>query len=207
MSLQLGDGLIQDETEERSVAKLIYSCLMSLDGYNEDEAGGFDWAAPDEAVHAFVNDLARPIGTQLLGRRTYDVLAVWDTMDLTAEPRPMVDFQAIWKASDKVVYSRSLDSVEAPRTRLEREFVPEAIRALKASSDRDIGIGGPRLAAQALRAGLVDELQLFLAPVVIGGGNRSLPDDLRLDLNLQTERRFEGGTVYLQYGVGGATAR
>lgn len=183
------------------MGKLIYSALGSLDGYNTDADGSFDFAAPDEQVHAFVNDLARPIGTQLLGRRTYEVLEVWDTMDLADEPAPMRDFQDIWKGSDKVVYSRTLEATSAPRTRLEREFDPDAVRALKASADRDLAIGGPGLAGLALRAGLVDELQLFLAPVVVGGGSRTLPDDVRLDLELQAERRFDSGFVYLQYAV------
>lgn len=183
------------------MAKLIYSIIASLDGYNVDADGSFDWAAPDEAVHAFVNDLARPIGTLLLGRRTYDVLAVWDTMELASEPEPMQDFQDIWKGADKVIYSRTLQTLQAPRTRLEREFDACAVRALKAAADRDLGIGGPELAAQALRAGLVDELQLFLSPVIVGGGSRALPDDLRLGLELQAERRFGNGTVYLEYGM------
>lgn len=183
------------------MAKLIYSCLASLDGYNADADGGFRWAAPDEAVHEFVNDRSRPIGTLLLGRRMYEVLGVWDTMDLSSEPEAMQDFQDIWKATDKIVYSRTIEAPRAARTRLEREFDADAVRALKASADRDLGIGGPRLASEALRAGLVDELQLFLSPVVIGGGSPALPDGLRLDLELQAERRFANGTVYLQYGI------
>lgn len=185
------------------MAKLILSALGSLDGYTTDADGSFDFAAPDEEVHAFVNDLARPVGTQLLGRRTYEVLEVWDTMDLSDEPAPMRDFQDIWKGSDKVVYSRTLEATPAPRTRLEREFEPDAVRALKVSADRDLAIGGPELAGHALRAGLVDELQLFLAPVVVGGGSRTLPDAVRLDLELQAERRFAGGFVFLQYAVRG----
>lgn len=184
------------------MAKLIYTSLGSLDGYTTDAEGQFAFAAPDEEVHGFVNDLARSVGTQLLGRRTYEVLEVWDTMDLSGEPEPMRDFQSIWKASDKIVYSRTLDATPAPRTRLEREFEPEAVRALKAAADRDVAVGGPDLAAQALRAGLVDELQLFLAPVIVGGGSRTLPDDVRVGLELQAERRFGGGFVYLQYAVG-----
>lgn len=184
------------------MSKLIYSALGSLDGYNEDADGSFAFAAPDEEVHAFVNDLSRPIGTLLLGRRSYDVLGVWDTMDLGEEPGPMLDFQEIWKAADKVVYSRTLEAPAAPRTRLEREFEPDAVRALKSSADRDLGIGGPELAAHALRAGLVDELQLFLVPAIVGGGKRTLSADVHLDLDLQAERRFGNGTVYLQYGLG-----
>lgn len=183
------------------MAKLIYSTFASLDGYNADADGSFDWAAPDDEMHRFVNDLSRPIGTFLLGRRMYETLAVWDTMELSSEPAPMQDFQQIWKAADKVVYSRTLETPQAARTRLERESDPEAVRALKATADRDLGVGGPTLGAHALRAGLVDELQLFLSPVIVGGGSRALPDNLRLNLELQAERRFGNGTVYLQYGT------
>ena len=183
------------------MAKLIYSTLASLDGYNADATGSFDWAAPDEEIHRFVNDLSRPIGTLLLGRRMYDVLSVWDTMDLSSEPGAMQDFQDIWKSTDKIVHSRTLPDVQAPRTQLEREFDADAVRARKATADRDLGVGGPGLGAHALRAGLVDELQMFLSPAIVGGGNRALPDDVRLELQLQAERRFANGTVYLQYAV------
>lgn len=185
------------------MTKLIYSTLASLDGYNADAGGSFDWAAPDDAVHRFVNDLAQPIGTLLLGRRMYEVSSVWDTLDVGDEPGPMRDFQEIWAASDKVVYSRTLKELQAPRTRLEHEFDAAAVRAMKASAERDLGIAGPGLGGLALRAGLVDELQIFLTPIVVGGGNRALPDDVRLELELQAERRFANGTVYLQYGVRG----
>jgi dihydrofolate reductase len=181
------------------VAKLIYSAITSLDGYVADESGNFDWAAPDEEVHAFVNDLERPVGTYLYGRRMYDVMAVWETM---ADPSPpMRDFAEIWRAADKVVYSTSLDDVSSARTRIEREFDPEAVRQLKATAERDLGVGGATLAAEAIRAGLVDELQLFLNPVLVGGGTQALPGGIRVDLELLEERRFEGGVVYLQYGV------
>jgi dihydrofolate reductase len=182
------------------VGELIYSAIQSLDGYVADEHGEFGWAAPDEEVHAFVNDLTRPIGTHLLGRRMYEVMRVWDQPEELGEMTDVTrDFADVWRGSDKVVYSRTLDAVATERTRLEREFDPEAVRALKESSDRDITVGGPGLAAAALRAGLVDELQLVIAPAIVGGGTASLPEGVRLDLELIEERRFAGGTAYLRY--------
>ena len=182
------------------MAKLIYSAITSLDGYINDEDGNFDWAAPDEEVHRFVNDLARPVGTYLLGRRMYDTLAVWETMPTGGDQSPaMGDFAGIWRAADKVVYSRTLETVTTARTRIERDFDPEAVRRLKASADADLAVGGPGLAANAFRAGLVDECQLFLSPVVVGGGTPSLPDKVRLELELLDERRFGNGVVYLDY--------
>jgi dihydrofolate reductase len=189
---------------EAQMGKLIYSALTSLDGYVADADGGFDWAAPDDEVHAFVNKLQRPVGTQLLGRRMYDVLAVWETIDTGPEQAPVIrDFAEIWRASDKVVYSRTLEAVSTARTRLERGFDPEAVRAMKGDADRDLTVGGPGLAEEALRAGLVDEIHLFLSPVVVGGGTRALPDGVRLDLELLDERRFGNGVVHLAYRVGG----
>jgi dihydrofolate reductase len=179
------------------MAKLIYSAIASLDGYVADADGKFDWAAPDEEVHAFVNDLERPLGTHLYGRRMYETMVAWETMD---DPEPLMrDYAAIWRAADKVVYSGTLEAVASERTRLEREFDPEAVRALKERADRDLGIGGPALAAEALRAGLVDEIHLYLNPVVVGGGNPALPDGVRLPLQLLAERRFGNGVMYLQY--------
>jgi dihydrofolate reductase len=186
------------------VARLIYSAITSLDGYINDTDGKFDWSAPDEEVHAFVNDLERPVGTYLYGRRMYDVMAVWETMDVTGEAPPMRDYQQIWQAAEKVVYSRTLDTAASARTRIEREFDPEAIRALKASADRDISIGGPELAGQAIAAGLVDEISLFLNPIVVGGGSQALPDDVRVPLALLEERRFANGVVYLRYAATGS---
>jgi dihydrofolate reductase len=185
------------------MAKLIYSAIASLDGYVADENGKFDWAAPDAEVHTFVNDLERPVGTYLYGRRMYEVMAYWETAHTVADQTPIArDFAEIWRAADKVVYSRTLDEVSSARTRIERAFDPQAIRKLKASADRDLAIGGPELAAQALEAGLVDELQLFLAPVVVGGGNRALPDNVRVKLELLDERRFGNGMVFLRYRAG-----
>jgi dihydrofolate reductase len=182
------------------VAKLIYSALTSLDGYVADDDGNFDWAEPDEEVHTFVNDLERPIGTYLYGRRMYEVMSFWQTPDTLPEQSPVVlDFAAIWQAADKIVFSRTLEEASTPKTRIEQDFDPEAIRQLKASADSDLSIGGPRLAAEALRAGLVDEFHLFVSPVVVGGGNPSLPDDVRIPLELLDERRFGNGVVYRHY--------
>lgn len=181
------------------MAKLIYSAITSLDGYVADEDGNFDWAAPDEEVHAFVNDLERPVGTYLYGRRMYETMAAWETMDLTDQPPVMRDFAEIWRAADKIVYSRTLESVSSARTRLERDFDPEAVRQMKARAGRDITVGGPDLAAQAIQAGLVDELHLFLTPIVVGGGKQSLPNHVRLKLELLDERRFGSGVVHLHY--------
>jgi dihydrofolate reductase len=181
------------------MAKLIYSAISSLDGYIEDVDGRFDWAEPDEEVHGFVNDLARPVGTYLLGRRMYDTLVYWERPpDLAAQPPVVQDFADVWQSADKIVYSRSLETAASARTRIEREFDPEAVRQLKAGADRDLTVGGPELAAQAIEAGLVDEYHLFLVPVVVGGGKRSL-GDVRVELELLDERRFRNGTVYLRY--------
>ena len=181
------------------MARLIYSAIASLDGYTADEAGNFEWAAPDAELHAFVNDLERGVGTHLYGRRMYETMAVWETMDVSAEPDVMRDYAEIWRAADKVVYSRTLAAPSTPKTRIEREFDPEAIRRMKEAADRDVSVGGPGLAAHALRAGVVDEIQLLLVPVVVGGGTRALPEGLRAGLDLLDERSFASGAVYLRY--------
>ena len=182
------------------MAKLIYSAITSLDGYVADEQGKFDWAAPDAEVHAFVNELERPVGTYLYGRRMYEVMAAWESMPgLADEPREMRDFAQVWQAADKVVFSTTLDSVSTARTRIERRFDPVAIRQMKASAPRDISVGGPDLAGQAIRAGLVDEFHLLISPVVVGGGKRSLPEHVHVDLQLLSERRFANGVVHLSY--------
>jgi len=182
------------------VAKLIYSAITSLDGYVADEKGNFDWSAPDEEVHSFVNELERPVGTYLYGRRMYEVMAYWETAGAAGDLPPFeLDFAKIWQAADKIVYSKMLETASSARTRIERDFDPEAVRQLKASAGRDITVGGPDLAGQAIRAGLVDELQLFVTPIVVGGGKHSLPDDVRLKLELLDERRFGNGVVYLHY--------
>jgi dihydrofolate reductase len=181
------------------MARLIYSMIASLDGYIADEEGNFDWAEPDEEVHTFVNDLQRRIGTYLYGRRMYEVLVAWETLTLADQPSYIRDFAEIWRAADKIVYSKSLETVSSARTRIEREFDPEVVRRMKASADRDLTIGGPDLAAHAIKAGLVDEWHLFLAPVVVGGGTAALPDEARVPLELVDERRFNNSTMYLHY--------
>lgn len=182
------------------MAKLIYSAILSLDGYVVDEQGKFDWAAPDEDVHAFVNDLERPVGTYLYGRRMYEVMVAWETMStLPDQPLVIRDFAQLWRAAEKIVYSRTLRSVSSDRTRIEREFDPATIRQLKAAAGRDLSVGGPDLAAQAIRAGLVDECHLFVTPVLVGGGTPALPGKVRLDLELLDERRFGNGVVHLHY--------
>jgi dihydrofolate reductase len=186
------------------MAKLIYSAIASLDGYVADEAGNFDWAAPDEQVHAFINDLMRPVGTHLYGRRLYEVMAPWETDPTLADHQSPVmrDFAELWQAADKIVYSTTLATPSTARTRIERAFDPQAVRELKAAADRDLIVGGPELAAQAFAAGLVDECSLLLAPIIVGGGKRSLPDHVRLGLELLDERRFDGGMVHLRYRAG-----
>jgi dihydrofolate reductase len=182
------------------LGRLIYSAIASLDGYVADEAGNFDWAAPDEEVHAFVNDLERPIGTYLLGRRMYEVMVFWETVETSADQRPVSrDFARIWQGAEKIVYSTTLAEAPSARTRIERAFDPEAVRQLKTQSARDLSVGGADLAAQALKAGLVDELQLFLTPMVVGGGTKALPNGARVPLELVDEHRFGSGTVYLRY--------
>jgi dihydrofolate reductase len=184
------------------VNKLIYSAITSLDGYVADEDGNFDWAAPDEALHVFVNDLERHVGTYLYGRRIYEVMAYWETAHTVAGQPPFVlDFATIWQAADKIVYSRTLKTASSARTTIERAFEPGAVRQLKETAGHDISIGGPELAAQALEAGLVDELHLFLTPIVVGGGKHWLARDIRLRLELLDERRFGSGVVHLHYRV------
>jgi dihydrofolate reductase len=184
------------------MVKLIYTAIASLDGYVEDKQGKFDWAAPDEEVHAFVNDLERPIGTYLYGRRMYETMVFWETVSADGDHRAVSrDFAKIWRAAEKIVYSRTLQTLSSARTRIERDFDPGAIRQFKESSGRDITIGGAELAGEAIAAGLVDECHLFLSPIVIGGGKRALPDGVRTQLELLAERRFRSGVVYLRYGV------
>jgi dihydrofolate reductase len=190
------------------VGRLIYSAIMSLDGYIADEHGNFDWAAPDEEVHAFVNDLERPVGTYLYGRRMYQVMSYWETAYAEPDQSPVaVDFARVWQAADKIVYSRTLDDVTTARTRIERAFDPEAVRQLKDTAGADISVGGPGLAAEAIRAGLVDEWQMFVTPIVVGGGTSFVPDGVRLPLSLAEERRFASGVVFLRYRAGNNETR
>ncbi len=181
------------------MAKLIFSAITSLDGYIEDDQGEIRWGAPDEEVSSFVNDLERSFGTYLYGRRMYETMVYWETVPAPAEEPHERDFTAIWRAAEKIVYSRSLTTVSSAKTRLERTFDPSMIQEMKASQVRDIVVGGPNLAAQAFRAGLVDECQLFLTPVVLGGGKPAMPSNVRLDLELLSERRFRSGVVFLHY--------
>jgi len=184
------------------MAKLIYSAIASLDGYVADEDGEFGWAAPDEQVHAFINDLERGVDTYLYGRKMYEVMRYWETADATSGGTPVEqDYAQIWRSADKIVYSRTLRSVSSARTRIERDFDAAAIRHEKARAGGDISVGGPGLAARALGAGLVDELGLFVVPILVGGGTRSLPDHMRLEVELLDERRFDGGMVYLHYRI------
>jgi dihydrofolate reductase len=181
------------------MARLIYSAITSLDGYVNDERGEFGWAQPDEEVHVFINDSERGTGTYLFGRRLYETMVIWETMD---HPHPVMrDYAEIWRSAEKVVYSTTLDEVSSERTRLEREFDPEAVRSLVASAERDVSVGGAGLAAAALEAGLVDELRLTVAPAVVGGGTRWLPDGIGLALELLDEGRFASGFAHLRYGV------
>jgi dihydrofolate reductase len=181
------------------MAELIYTGIASLDGYVADSSGNFDWSAPDEEVHAFVNDLEREITTYLLGRRMYEVMAVWETLGGSDDPPVIQDYARIWRNADKIIYSETLDAPPAPRTRVERSFDAGAVRNLKEKTEGSIGIGGSTLAAAALRAGLVDECRIFLNPVSVGGGLRFLPDGLNLRLELMDERTFRNGVVYLRY--------
>ena len=183
------------------MAKLIYNAIASLDGFIEDAEGKFGWAAPDDEVHAFVNELQRPIGTHLLGRRMYETLVFWERPpDLEHQPPVVQEFAEIWKGTDKIVYSRTLSTPSTVRTRIEREFEVEAVRRLKATASGDLSVGGAELAGQAIAAGLVDELELFLVPVLVGGGKRALTDNgVRTGLELLDERRFGNGTAYLRY--------
>ncbi len=184
------------------MARLLYMAIMSLDGYVADEKGNYDWAMPDDEVFGFVNDFERRVGTYLYGRRLYQEMTGWETMHPQAGLSPLIlDFARIWQAAGKVVYSRSLETVSTARTRLERDFDPGAVREMKARADRDITVGGPVLAAEALRAGLVDEIHLLVCPVIVGGGKKALPGQVRLGLDLLDARRFGSGVVHLRYRV------
>ena len=182
------------------MAKLIYFMPTSLDGYIADEGGNFDWSAPDDEVLAFINDLVHPMRTYLYGRKLYETMTIWETPDVIPDRTPaMLDFAQIWQAADKIVYSKSLETVSTPNTRLEREFDPHAVRDLKAQLPHEVSVGGPTLAAHAIRTGLVDEIHLFVVPIVIGGGKQVLPSNVCIKLDLLDERRFANGMVYLRY--------
>ncbi|WP_167043574.1 dihydrofolate reductase family protein [Salinibacterium sp. ZJ454] len=182
------------------MGRLIYAGIVSLDGYINDAAGNFDWAAPDEEVHAFINDLERSAGTYLYGRRMYEVMKFWQTVPQQPdESAVMLDYAEVWRAADKIVFSTSLEAVDTPRTRLERTLDPDAVARLKADEESDLAIGGATLAASAIAAGLVDEFGLFLVPFIVGGGTPFFPDGVRAGLRLEDERRFASGIVYLRY--------
>jgi dihydrofolate reductase len=184
------------------MAKLIYSGITSLDGYVADADGNFDWSVPDQEVHTFVNELERPIGTYLYGRRMYEVMAYWDSARTRGDqPAFLRDYTDIWQSADKVVYSTTLATVSSARTRIERDFDPEAVRAMKAAAGRDLSVAGPELAAHAIKAGLVDQCHLFVTPIVVGGGKQFLPDNVRIELELLDERRFANGVVHLHYRI------
>jgi dihydrofolate reductase len=193
---------IQSEDLTSAVGKLIYSAITSLDGYIEDEDGNFDWAAPDDDVFAFVNELERPIGTYLYGRRMYETMAGWETDEFIGDRHPvMADFAQIWRAADKVVFSRTLESVSSARTRIEAAFDPDVIETMKLSSKSDLTVAGAELAALAFRAGLIDECHLLLNPIVVGGGKQALSSKDRTRLELLDEGRFDSGVVHLHYRV------
>jgi len=182
------------------MAELIYSAVASADGYVEDAAGSFDWAAPGEELHSFVNDLERPVGTYLYGRRMYETMLYWETAHtVPGQPPSVREFTSIWQAADKIVFSKTLESVSSARTRIEPTFDPGMVRHLKSATEHDLSVGGADLAGQAITAGLVDELQLFLVPVIVGGGKRALPSSVRSDLELLETQPFASGAVYLRY--------
>ncbi|MFW9854171.1 MAG: dihydrofolate reductase family protein [Candidatus Thorarchaeota archaeon] len=182
------------------MTKLIYSMITSLDGYIEDKEGKFDWAVPDVKVHSFINNLQRPIGTYLYGRLLYETMAVWETMHSLPELKPeMLDFSELWRGANKIVYSKTLEKVSTSKTRIERNFDPEMIIEMKTRLGHDILVGGPNLAAQALKEGLIDEIHLFVCPVLVGGGKKFFPINVRLDLELMNERCFSNGMIYVQY--------
>lgn len=185
------------------MARLIYSMITSLDGHTQDEEGGFGWGAPDdEDLHTFINEQTASVGTFLYGRRMYETMLYWETAHTVPDQPPFVlDWARLWQATDKIVYSRTLTAPSSARTRIEREFDPDAVRRLKAEADRDLTVDGPELAAHAIRAGLVDEYQLIVSPVVVGGGKRFFPEGVRLALTLLDERRFANGVVFLRYAT------
>jgi dihydrofolate reductase len=184
------------------MAKLIYSAITSLDGYVEDTEGNFDWAEPDQEVFAFVNDLERPVGTYLYGRRMYETMVYWETAHTLPDQSPAEqEFTKIWQAAEKIVYSRTLEETASTKTRIQQSFEAEMVRQLKATAERDITVAGADLAAQAFKAGMVDELHLLVTPVIVGGGKPALPSDCHLNLELLELRRFDGGVVHLQYDL------
>jgi dihydrofolate reductase len=190
----VGDG-------KGTMGRLIYTAITSLDGYTADESGSFDWSMPDEEVHTVINEQERAFGIHLYGRRVYEVMVAWETMDTALEPQAIRDYADIWRAADKIVFSSTLRDVASERTRIERTFDADSVMRLKRESSADLTIGGARLAGHALAAGVVDEVRLFVSPVIVGGGTRALPDGVRIDVRLRDERRFDNGVVYTAYDV------
>jgi dihydrofolate reductase len=184
-------------------AKLIYSMIMSLDGYTEDERGKFGWGAPeDEEVHAYINQLGSTLGTYLYGRKMYDTMVFWETADEDPDlPKVALDWARQWKAAEKIVFSRTLNEPRSARTRIEHDFNPDLVRQLKANANHDLSVDGPQLAAQAIKAGLVDEFQMIVCPVIVGGGKKFFPNDVKLDLRLLEEKMFKSGVMVVRYGV------
>jgi dihydrofolate reductase len=212
--ISAGGGRLHDHRQPRAevkgvlMARLIYSAIASADGYVEDAAGRFGWAEPDDELLRFVNDLERPVGTYLYGRRMYETMLYWETAHtVPGQPSLNLEFAGIWQAADKIVFSATLPSASTARTRIERNFDPELVRQLTSAAERDLTVAGADLAGQAIKAGLVDELQLFLVPVIVGGGKRALPGDARSDLELLDTRRFASGAVYLRYRPGAPASR
>jgi dihydrofolate reductase len=184
------------------MGRLLYLAITSLDGYVADDQGRFDWARPDDEVFGFVNDFERPVGTHLYGRRLYQQMTGWETAHTRADQSPLaLDFARIWQAAGKIVYSRSLEAASTARTRIERNFDPEDVRRIKTRADRDLTVGGATLAGEAIKAGLVDECHLLMSPVLVGGGQRALPDHVRVPLELLDDRRFGNGVVHLHYRI------
>jgi dihydrofolate reductase len=182
------------------MVQLIYSVIASADGYVEDAAGTFDWAAPSEDLLSFINDLERPVGTYLYGRRMYQTMRYWETAGTVPDQSPSFrEFTSIWQSAEKIVFSKTMESAPSARTRIERNFDPDAVRQLKSTTERDMTVGGADLAGQAIKAGLVDELQLILVPVIVGAGKQALPAGVRSDLELLNTRQFACGAVYLRY--------
>jgi dihydrofolate reductase len=187
---------------EVRMARLIYTINSSLDGYTEETNGNFNWTELDEEAFKFITNLIRADGTHLYGRRMYEMMMVWETDPALAGESPLMrDFAEVWQSADKIVYSRTLEAVSTRKTQIERNFNPEAIRRLKETTEQDIHIGGPELAAHAFRAGLIDEYCLFIMPIIVGGGKRALPDNIRLELELLDEHRFDNGVVFLRYRI------
>ena len=194
-------GIYESGRKETVVGKLIYSMITSLDGYVADEEGNFDWAVPDDEFHTFINDHFRDVGTFIYGRRMYETMVYWETALDQPQPEHIAEWARLWQDADKIVISGSLTEPQSKRTRIERSLDAEMVRALKRDTDRDITIDGPHIASHAIRSGLIDEMQVFIVPVIVGGGNRFYPNGVRLNLELLENRRFTNGTVYLQYAV------